>query len=81
MSDDTKNFVTSALIGVAGFLASHAFARIEKKGDSQGELEKNLALVQEQLKRLDEDFKELRKSLEIIRDRISNWKRRDDDDE
>lgn len=63
MGEDNGKYMVSALIGVAGFLASHAFARLEKKGDKQEDLNTKAQLLEARLARLELDIKELKKLL------------------
>lgn len=63
MGEDNGKYMVSALIGVAGFLASHAFARLEKKGDKQEDLGTKIQLIEARLIRLEQDLQEFKKLL------------------
>jgi uncharacterized protein YlxW (UPF0749 family) len=66
LTDDDSKILTSALVGIAGFLASHVFTKMSKKDDQQDGLSADLRVLQAQVERLESDIKELKHALSSV---------------
>jgi outer membrane murein-binding lipoprotein Lpp len=63
MGDDETKLVSSALAGIAGFLASHVFSRLAQKGEAQDDLSAEVKVLQAQVQHLEEDIREIKQIL------------------
>lgn len=79
VNDEDSKLYTSALVGVAGFLASHVFTWLAKKGDAQDGLNIEQRVLETKVERLEQDLKDLKEVLMKLIERVARRHSHDDE--